>query len=104
MVEPRGSTKPAILGGILSSRSATWMLVGRVALLELVENAVTMLAVILRQNRNGLSPPKNRTRRERLTTPWIASPASTTRTYASNVLRMVQPSSDVTTKMSPNTP
>src|SRR2546425_1985918 len=41
IVDPRGSTKPAILAGIFSSSSATAMLVGSVALLELVENAVT---------------------------------------------------------------
>src|SRR5207249_5434162 len=46
IVDPRGSTKPAILAGIFSSSSATAMLVGSVALLELVENAVTMLARI----------------------------------------------------------
>src|SRR5438552_438463 len=46
IVDPSGSTKPAILGGIFNSLSATAMLVGSVALLELVENAVMMLARI----------------------------------------------------------
>src|SRR2546422_6048294 len=39
IVDPSGSTKPAILGGIFNSLSATAMLVGSVALLELVERS-----------------------------------------------------------------
>src|SRR2546430_6087088 len=61
MVEPRGSTKPAILGGIPSSSSATAMLVGSVALLELVENAVTMLARMRLQNTTGRSRSEEHT-------------------------------------------
>ncbi len=66
IVEPSGSTNPAILGGIFSSFSATEMLVGNVALLELVENAVARLAVILRQKVSGFRPPRKRTIKERL--------------------------------------
>src|SRR5437773_693000 len=69
IVEPRGSTKPAILGGIFSSSSATAMLVGSVALLELVENAVTMLARMRLQHTRGASPPSARTSSDRLTAP-----------------------------------
>src|SRR5438034_7203167 len=75
IVEPSGRTKPAILGGIFSSSSATAMFVGSVALLELVENAVTMLARIRLQNTRGSSPPNSRTSSDRLTVPWISSPA-----------------------------
>src|SRR5207244_13277610 len=57
IVDPRGSTKPAILGGIFSSSSATAMLVGSVALLELVGDAVTMRARMrLAQTRGGRPP------------------------------------------------
>src|ERR1043166_5336264 len=62
MVEPSGSTKPAIWGGILSSSSATAMLVGSVALLELVENAVMMLARMRPQKTRGESPASARTK------------------------------------------
>src|SRR5438094_10669417 len=61
IVEPSGSTKPAICGGIFSSSSATAMLVGSVALLELVENAVTMLARTRLQKTRGERPPSRRT-------------------------------------------
>src|SRR5207302_10908863 len=47
IVDPSGSTKPAILGGIFNSLSATAMLVGSVALLELVENVTMMFDQIL---------------------------------------------------------
>ena len=63
-VEPSGSTNRAISGGIPSSRSATAMLVGSVAVLELVENAVTMLVPIRPQNTVGLKPPAMRTSAE----------------------------------------
>src|SRR5690606_27082088 len=53
IVAPSGSTKPAIGGGTPSSPCATAMLVGSVALLELVENAVTMLARLRFQNAMG---------------------------------------------------
>src|SRR5437867_13339913 len=87
IVEPRGRTKPAIVGGIFSSSSATAMLVGRVALLELVEKAVTMLARIRLQNTRGDRPPSKRTNRERLTVPCSSSPNNTTKTYLERLFR-----------------
>src|SRR6267143_6507482 len=104
IVEPRGSTKPAILGGILNSSSATAMLVGRVALLELVEKAVTMLARIRLQNTRGDRPPSTRTNRVRLTAPWSSRPNNTTRTYLERLWRMPQPNIEVVKKIRPNTP
>ena len=104
IVEPSGSTKPAICGGIFSSSSATAMFVGRVALLELVENAVMMLARIRLQNTRGSSPPSSRTRSDRLTVPWISRPATTMTTYSTSWRSSPQPKRDVVKKMSPNTP
>src|SRR2546428_6656231 len=75
IVDPSGSTKPAILGGIPSCCSATAMFVGSVALLELVENAVTMLARMRLQKTRGESPPNTRTSTDRPTLPWINRPA-----------------------------
>ena len=104
MVEPSGRTNPAILGGIFSSSSATAMLVGSVALLELVENAVTMLAPMRLQKARGERPPNTRTSSDRLTAPWRSSPSNTTSTYLERVLRMPQPNIEVVKKIKPNTP
>ncbi len=53
MVAPRGRTKPAIWGEMPRSRSAVSMVVGRVALLELVEKAVTITTRMRRKNSRG---------------------------------------------------
>src|SRR2546429_9582714 len=94
----------AILGGIFNSLSATAMLVGSVALLELVENAVMMLARIRLKNTRGESPPNTRTSAEIETAPCIRSPTRTTATYSPSFSNSANPKRDVTTKMSPNTP
>ena len=55
MVEPSGSTKPAILGGTPSPSSAAWRAAGRVALLELVEKAVISAERTREKNSRGRS-------------------------------------------------
>ena len=80
------------------------MLVGRVALLELVEKAVTMLARIRLQNTRGDRPPSKRTNRERLTVPCSSSPNNTTKTYLERLFRIPQPNIEVVKKIRPNTP
>ena len=64
MVAPSGSTKPATVGGTPISCSAVAMLVGSVALLELVEKAVMTEARAFFQKTSGLMPPRKRTSRE----------------------------------------
>src|SRR2546425_11490440 len=95
MVEPRGRTKPAIFGGIFSSSSATAMLVGRVALLELVEKAVTMLARIRLQNTRGERPPSKRTNRERLTVPGGGSRNNRPKRNLERPFRIPRPNREV---------
>ncbi len=60
-VEPTVSTKRLTWGGSPSSRSATTSAVGRVALLEAVENAVSMAVRMPRKNLIGLMPPSHAT-------------------------------------------
>jgi hypothetical protein len=50
MVVPRGSTNPAVVGFMPRSPRAEASAAGNVALLELVENAVTSTGLIVRQN------------------------------------------------------
>ena len=80
-VEPRVSTKRLTWVGRRSSRSATASAVGSVALLEAVENAVSIAGRTARKKRRGLMPPSHaHARASRPRTWWIASAPTTTPT------------------------
>jgi hypothetical protein len=79
IVVPIGRTKPAICAGMPRFCSATARFVGRVAALELVENAVSIDDRIRRKKSAGESPAAKRMIRESVTTTCRSRPPSTTR-------------------------
>jgi hypothetical protein len=60
MVAPNGNTKPQTDSRTPSSECARRIDVGNVALLDEVENAVTIMGMALRKNSIGLRPANQR--------------------------------------------
>src|SRR5207248_5732 len=83
-----GSTNRDTGGGTFSSSSAHFIVVGRVALEELVLNAVTIVPRDRRKNSTGDIPPRNFTSSGSTTHRWTASPTSTVATNAPSATRM----------------
>ena len=79
-VEPIVSTKRDTCGGRRRSSSATRRAVGNVALLDAVENAVSIASRAPRKNVLGRMPPSHQTDAEYTPNCWIASPRTTTTT------------------------
>ena len=79
-VAPTVSTKRDTLRGRCSFSSATCSAIGRVALLEAVENAITIASCEPRKNFSGDQPPRNFSISEYTTTMCSASASTTTPT------------------------
>ena len=79
-VEPSVSTNRLTCGGRPRRSSATRSDVGNVALLDAVENAVSIASRTSRKKRIGLMPPSHATLTEYTTNCWIASASTTVNT------------------------
>src|SRR6266540_2761465 len=94
IVLPMGSTNPAIRCGTPSCSCAMSSAVGSVALLELVENAVTSAARMREKNITGERPIRNRTMPEIVMSTCASSAPSTVSTNAAIATSKSNPNRD----------
>ena len=99
MVVPSGSTKPAVEGAMPSRSRHAASAAGNVALLELVENAVTSTSLISRKNSRGLRLARNLSQIDIVPNRCSSSIATQPSTNRPSAIRMSKPTLTTTLKI-----